>query len=241
MKAPLALLLLISLTVFSPFLQEQQTDREFRNFKGRVKTVTVERANVTQADGKPVEAARQMQQVLTFDANGNLLTDKVYQQGQEFDLRTYSSVDGEWVVKHEVLSKSVVSGVGPGRTSNEPQDSRYSAKIKYEYDSRGNRTAIAWVRPDGVAYLKYVYKLEGNQHEVSVYRENGSFSHGWIDTLDDKGNPVETTNVLPGPKRQSETKSKYTYHEFDSQGNWTKRTETRGDTTRISYRTITYH
>src|ERR671918_83335 len=99
MKLASLALLLLSLTTISPFLQKQQTDREFRGFNGQVKTVTVERAKVTQADGQSVEAAREMHQILTFDADGNLVTDKVYQQGQEFDLRTYSFIDGERVVK----------------------------------------------------------------------------------------------------------------------------------------------
>lgn len=239
MKQASLVLLLISLTTLSAFAQKQQSDREFQGFKGPVKTVTVERAKLTQSPSGPVEADRQPQKMLTFDADGNLLTDKAYQQGEEFDLRTYSVIDGQRVVKHDVLSKNVLRGIGPGTKPGPPRDPRYSAKIKYKYDSKGNRTEMAWVGQDGVTYLKYVYKRDGNRKEVSVYRQDGSFSHGYVDVLDDKGNEVESTDVLKKP--YSGGKSKYTYLEFDSQGNWIKRTESRGDSSWISYRTITYY
>lgn len=229
-------LLLVSLTI-SASAQKQQSDREFQRLKGPVKTVTVERAKLTQSAAGSVEAARQTQKMLSFDADGNLLVDKAYQQGEEFDVRTYSVIDGERVVKHDVLSKNILRG--PSTRPDGPRDPRYSAKIKYKYDSHGNRTEMAWLHPDGVPALRYVYKLKGNQKEVLVYREDGSFSHGYRDTLDDKGNEIESTDVL----RQSNSgmKSKYTYLEFDSHGNWSKRTETRGDSSWITYRTITYY
>ena len=232
-------LLLILLTTLSVFAQKQQSDREFQRFKGPVKAVTVERAKLTQSANGPVEAAREPFKMLTFDADGNLLTDKAYSQGEEFDIRTYQVIDGERVVKLDVLTKRVLSGVGPGNSSGKPRDPRYSAKIKYKYDSQGNRTEMAWVDQDGVPSLRYVYKQDGNRKEVSVHRADGSFSHGYVDTLDDKGNEVESMGLSRQPN--AGTKSKYTYLEFDSQGNWIKRSEQRGDSSWITYRTITYY
>jgi hypothetical protein len=98
---------------------------------------------------------------------------------------------------------------------------------------------MAWVRTNGAPSLRYVYKREGNRREVSVLREDGSLSHGWIDIVDNKGNEVETTNI--SPSSPSRLKRTYTYLEFDSQGNWIKRAEKDGDSSRIIYRTITYH
>lgn len=232
-------LLLISLTALSAFAQKQQSDREFQRFKGPVKAVTVERAKVTESASGPVEGARQTNKMLTFDADGNLLTDKAYSQGEEFDIRTYKVIDGERVVKLDVLTKRVLSGVGPGNPSGKPSDPRYSAKIKYKYDSQGNRTEMTWVDPGDVPTLRYVYRHEGNRKEVSVYRSDGSFSHGYVDTLDEKGNEVETESLNRQPN--AGTKTKYTYLEFDSQGNWIKRSEQRGDSSWITYRTITYY
>ena len=241
MKYASLALLLISLTALSAFAQKQQSDREFQRFKGPVKAVTVERAKVTQSASGPVEVARQMYKMLTFDTDGNLLTDKAYSQGEEFDVRTYFVIDGERVVKHDVLTKRVLSGVGPGNPSGKPKDPRYSAKIKYKYDNQGNRTEMAWVDPGGVPTLRYVYNLEGNRKEVSVYRADSSFSHGYVDVLDDKGNEVESMSVVRQPNSNPSPTTKYTYLEFDTQGNWTKRSEQRGESSWLTYRTITYY
>ena len=237
MKQVSLALLMLSLTAVSAFAQKQQSDREFQGFKGAVKSVTIERAKLTKSGDTTVEAARQPYKMHTFDTDGNLILDKAYDhRGEEFDLRTYSYVDGERVVKHDVLSKNVIVGTSkkPG-----PDERRYSAKIKYKYDSQGRRIEKAWLHPDGRPALRYVYKLEGNRKEVSVYRDDNSFSHGYVDTVDDKGNEVESTDVLPN--RPSGVKTKYTYLEFDSQGNWTKRTESRGDSSWMTYRAITFY
>lgn len=98
---------------------------------------------------------------------------------------------------------------------------------------------MAWVDPGDVPTLRYVYKHEGNRKEVAVYRTDGSFSHGYVDILDDKGDEVESMSLNRQPN--ASTKTKYTYLEFDSQGNWIKRSEQRGDSSWISYRTITYY
>ena len=241
MKRATLTLLLISLTTLSAFAQKKQSDREFEGFRGQVKTVTEERAELQQSGDTAVEAARKRNKMITFDTDGNLVTDKAYdQRGEEFDVRTYSFIDGERFVKHDVLSKNVIAvAPAPGKQSKQPRDPRYSARIKYKYDSQGNQIEMAWLHPDGRPNLRYVYKREGNRKEVMVYREDGSLSHGWVEKLDDKGNEVETTDVVPGyPPR---AKTTYTYLEFDSQGNWTKRKQSRGDSSSITYRTITYY
>lgn len=242
MKQAFLALLLVSLSTFSVPAQKKQSDREFEGFRGQVKTVIEEKAELKQSGGKAVEAPKKPRNILTFDADGNLVSDKVYDHlGDEFDMRTYSFLDGERVVKHEVLSKSVIRvTAGPRTQATQPADPRYTAKIRYKYDSQGNQTEKAWLYSDGSPGLRYAYKREGNRSEEMVYRPDGSISHGSVHKLDDKGNEVETSSVAvrgypPFPK------TTYTYLEFDSQGNWTKRKESRGDTTSITYRTITYH
>ena len=148
-----------------------------------------------------------------------------------------SVVDGERVVKHDVLARSGI-GVGPG-PGNQPRDPRYSARIKYKYDGQGNQVEKAWLHADGRPHLRYVYKRESDRKEVKVYRADGSLSHGWTQKLDDKGNEVESTDVVPG--YPPFPKTTYTYLEFDSQGNWTRRKQVRGNSTSITYRTITYY
>lgn len=240
MKQTSLALLLVSLITVSAFAQKNQSDREFQGFRGPVIKVTVERAELKQSGDTAVEAGRLPQKMLIFDTEGNLVSDKAYdQRGEEFDVRTYSVIDGERVVKHDVLSKNVLRGSGTSdKQPGKPRDPRYTVKLKYKYDSQGNRTEMAWLDADGRPTLRYVYKREADRKEVMVYRQNGSLSHGYVDKLDDKGNELETTSVSPSDP--SSPKTTYTYLEFDSQGNWTKRREARGDSSSIKYRTITY-
>jgi YD repeat-containing protein len=233
-------LLLVLLSTASAFAQKNQSDREFQGFRGSVIKVTVERAELKQSGGTAVEARRQRQKMLVFDTEGNLVSDKgYYPPGVEFDVRTYSVIDGERVVKHEVFTKFVPPGIGtPNRQSDKPRDSRYTAKLRYQYDSQGNRTEMAWIATDARLTARYVYKREADRKEVMVYRQDGSLNYGYVNKLDDKGNELETTEVWPGyPPR---FKTTYTYLEFDSQGNWIKRKEAHLDSSSIQYRKITY-
>jgi hypothetical protein len=241
MKHAFLALLLVSIGTSSTLAQKKQSDREFEGFHGPVKTVSVENVELKQSGGTAVEGDRKPHKMLTFDPDGNLVSDKAYDHnGQEFDVRTYSFIDGERVVKHDVLSKNVIRvTAGPRKQDKRPADPRYSAKIKHKYDSQGNQTEKAWLYSDGRPGLRYAYKREGNRSEEMVYRPDGSLSHGSKSKLDDKGNEVETTDVVPG--YPPFPKTTYTYLEFDSQGNWIKRKQSRGDSTSITYRTITYH
>ena len=118
-------LLLVSLSTSPAYAQKNQSDREFQGFRGQVKAVTVERAEVKQLGNTQVEADRLAQKILTFDADGNLLSDKAYSQGEEFDIRTYSVIDGERVVKHDVLTKKVLMmAPPPGKKTGPPHDPR---------------------------------------------------------------------------------------------------------------------
>ena len=90
MKPIFLTLLLISLSTFSAVGQKKQSDREFEGFRGPVKTVTVERAELKQSGDATVEAARKPHKTFTFDADGNFVSDKAYnERGEEFDVRTY--------------------------------------------------------------------------------------------------------------------------------------------------------
>lgn len=137
-------LLLTSLTTFPTFAQKPQSDREAEGFKGKVKTVTVEVSLINESTGKP-ESTRQRGSMESFDADGNLTEHKTYDPwGDVLATLTYSFLDGERVVKRDILSKRmmVVRPVAPGKAPTRPSDPRYTAKIKYKYDSQGIRTEM---------------------------------------------------------------------------------------------------
>jgi hypothetical protein len=74
---------------------------------------------------------------------------------------------------------------------------------------------------DGEILERSVYKYEGNQKEKLVYSENGSLVRRNLYILDDKGNVIEDTGFTRDGSVYA--KRSYTY-EFDSNGNWIKRT-----------------
>ena len=244
MKQLLLALLLTSLTTLPTFAQKQQSDREAEGFKGKVKTVTIEISLIDKSTGKP-ESTRQRGRMETFDVDGNLTEHKTYDPwGDVLATLTYSFLDGERVVKREIQSKRmmVVTPVTPGKEPTRPSDPRYTARIKYKYDSQGIRTEMVWVNSDGSPGVTRVYRLTGNEKEESVYSEGGSLSEKYTYKFDDKGNEVERLGVLydtPGGLMQSKTT--YAYQKFDSQGNWIARRESSRDSSWIIYRTITYH
>ena len=69
--------------------------------------------------------------------------------------------------------------------------------------------------------MRTVYKYKANEKEQLDYSDDGSLSQRVVYTLDNKGNAVEET--VFNEKGEARYKISYTY-EFDSNGNWTKRT-----------------
>jgi hypothetical protein len=246
----LFLTVLLSLPLALPAsAQKQQSDREAEGLKGAVKTVTTETSEPKRPSGK---SGRKPMSTLTFDVDGNLALRKDYaDRGEAAEFFTYSFLHGERVVSTEVVMRNdsiAVAPPAPAEESKRPSDQRYTYKLKYKYDDNGNRTEETWFYRDGSPYVRYVYKLKGNRKEELFYLEDGWLTKKFIYTLDGKGNEVEMIGYISvdGPIDQKVT---YSYLEFDPQGNWIQRSESRGDEKskfaprpwRVTYRTITYH
>jgi hypothetical protein len=248
-KRTLLLLSLSSTLALAALPQKQQLDTEAEGFKGRVKSIFIEHSELKQSSGKSGESARRPAQKLSFDSNGNLTVDVQYDPGGElFDSRTYLFIDGQRVVKHEILTKHFLTLSDPrAEPRSRPYDPRYSWKIEYKFDSEGHRTEVAWLYSDGSSHLRYVDTLHGNRKERLVYSEDGSVNQKYSSTLDDKGNEVESVSYNVNDD-SVDYKWNYTYLEFDSQGNWIKRLASLGKRenfkpkpVKITYRTITYY
>jgi hypothetical protein len=100
---------------------------------------------------------------------------------------------------------------------------------------------------NGEILERSVYKSEGTQKEEMVYSEDGSLVRRALYILDDKGNEIENTGFMPDGSVYA--KRSYTY-EFDSNGNWIKRTSSgnvvsaerlRREPPSVLLRTITYY
>lgn len=244
MKQLFLALLLTSLIAPSPILQNQQLDREVKGFKGKVKSVDRAISMIKESSGQP-ESTRQRVSTDEFDASGNLTVEKVYDPfGDVLALLTYSYLDGERVVKREFKSKRmmVTTPVAPGNEPTRTPDPRYTAKLRYKYDSNGNRIESTWVYSDGSPSTKEVYTFSGKEREELRYAADGSLTLKYVYKLDDRGNEVERFAIqYESPRGPLQGRTNYSYVEFDSQGNWTKRMESQGNVSWIIYRTITYY
>jgi hypothetical protein len=242
MKSLILVLFLTSLLAPSVSVQKQQTDRETRNLKGNVKRVESETSRMDQTSNRP-ERARQRTSREEFDASGNLTVETRYDQyGDIVSILTYSYLDGERVVKEQTRDKRGLSvrprNPGPRRAPDPP----YTAKLQYKYDSNGNRIETTQVFSNGSPPTKQVYSYGSNQREEQIYSADGALTYKFAHKLDDKGNEVETVTTRYEDSRDPlQATTTYKYLEFDSQGNWTKRVESRGNESWITYRTIIYH
>lgn len=236
MKQLLLLLFLTSLLAPSVSVQKQQLDREAKNLKGNVKTVESE---ISQVD----KSARQRTSREEFDASGNLTVETRYDPyGDVLAVLTYSYLDGERVVKEQTKDRRGLGvrprNPGPSRAPDPP----YTAKLQYKYDSNGRRIETTQVFSNGSPSTKQVYSYSSNQREEQIYSAEDALTYKFRHKLDDKGNEVETVTTRYEDSRDPlQATTTYKYLEFDAQGNWTKRMESRGNESWIIYRTITYH
>lgn len=229
-------LLLFLTSLLAPSVLGQKPDRENQNFKGNVKSVESE---ISPVDKK----AHQRTSREEFDASGNLTVETRYDQyGDVVAVLTYSYLDGERVVKEQTKDKRGLGvrprNPGPSRAPDPP----YTAKLQYKYDNNGNRIETTQVFSNGSPATKQVYSYSSNQREEQIYSADGALTYKFAHKLDDKGNEVETVTTRYEDSRDPfQATTTYKYLEFDSQGNWTRRMESRGNDSWIMHRTITYH
>ncbi|HEX5706174.1 MAG TPA: hypothetical protein VFX96_02690 [Pyrinomonadaceae bacterium] len=233
-----------------PVAKKLKSDAQDDGLAGRVKSVLIERENLS---GTSVVGRRKPSQMEHYDERGNMTRRELYDyKGNLFEITVYGYLDGERasaykIVEHE-YSPPVGVIAGPPAPAKK-RDMRYHYKYKYAYDDAGRLAEEVYVNNAGETWMRYVYKFSGNQKENLVYSANGSLNQKYVETLDAKGNKVEESfyDVKTDKVR---TKYSYTYDAFDAQGNWTKRTASKwveqdGKPSlvpdHVTYRTITYY
>lgn len=242
MKPLLLLLFLTSLLAPSALAQQRHLDRETRNLKGNVKSV--ERTTSQNDNSSDRQApARQRVSREEFDTSGNLTVETIYDpDGDVVAVLTYGFLDGERVVKEQNKDMRGLGvrprNPGPSRAPDPP----YTVKLQYKYDSNGKPIETTQIFSNGSPPTKQVYKYSSGVYEEQLYSADGTLTYKFVRKLDDKGNEVETvTTRYEDPRNPIHATTTYKYLEFDSQGNWTKRRESRENESRIIYRTIIYY
>ncbi len=251
--------------------QQRQTDRDFQGLKGPVKSVSVEKAMLKEQAGRQVEEPqRLMDEGATYDAEGNLVNDESYDEdGTLFVKKVYSQSGAVRVVDTYAryptihLPPNPSTGapaltIGPPR---QPKGSRSAPnlsemehkvdKYKYKYDDKGNISELTMER-GGVVRRRVVYSLKAGGKEVLSYVDGKKLDYRRVETLDARGNVVESTATdVRDDDDGGDYIEKYSYtaYEFDARGNWVKRVKSAWESEegkpryvplQVEYRTIVY-
>lgn len=206
------------------------SDAQDEGLRGRVKTVFTESQDLS---GTWTVQTRKPNSMDYYNERGNLTKRESYDyKGNLREITAYGYLDGARVSDSESIQQEYNPPpimIGPPAGEATPKyDPRYSHKFTFKYDEKKRLTEKTWIGNDGKLWLRYVYKYTGSQREELVYSADGSLNQRYLSILDDKDNEVEETIF---ETRDGSIRSKHSYaYEFDSQGNWTKRTTSKSVT-----------
>jgi hypothetical protein len=232
-----------------PMAPKIASDLADDGLRGRVNTLFWEAQRIS---GTAPAAARKPRSMEYYDERGNQTRRDLYDfKGNLLEITVYGYIDGTRVSRSEIIQQEYNPPpimVAPSGEAPPKRDPRYAVRYTYQYDNKKRLTEMSILGNDGKLRLRYVYKYTDRQKEEWVYSENGSLNQHYLSTLDEQGNEVERTTFKTFP---GTTESKYAYvYEFDSQGNWIKRTGSEWVTNdgrsyyepdNVHYRTITYY
>ncbi len=207
--------------------QQRKSDLEHAGLLGRVKTVKVEEAKLSNKSGKPVEGKRVLLEIQSYGENGRLAKSVRIDAGQRGDYFYSYDASGN---RLELIRSSVSSS---------------HVKTEFKYDANGNRLEEVQTADEGlVDKTVNVYDAKGRCTERRLFNKQGLFARRTYTYAAD-ANPIEEAEY--DPKGALVGKQTYSY-ELDSTGNWIKRiTSTQGmsngkpvtEPADATYRTIT--
>jgi hypothetical protein len=236
-----------------PLVAKERSDAEDEGLKGKVKQITDEREETLKGYNISVKT---LARVDYFDQKGNFVQRNFFDAlGIPYLIVMYGFIDGKRVSKSKYIEWEGDTSpllAAPKTKTDEPlkkADSRYQFSFEYKYID-GKLDEERAISSTGELAKRYVYKRTNNQVEHLVYTKDGELEQRSLFTLDKDGNKIEV--IFFGLKNYDiygDAKYRYTY-EFDNQGNWIKRTETRERTKNgitsamqpaVTNRTIIYH
>lgn len=225
------------------------SDADDEGLRGRVKSV---RTDIQYLSELPFPELRNRYFLTTYNEKGNKLRTEAYDFKNNLSLITvYGYLDGARVSAVKLVqrdySPTVAIGGGGSLPLNRKMDPRYQQKFEFKYDDKKRLLERIEFLSNGEISRRYVYKYDGSQKEEAAYLGSGSLTGRDVYTLDDKGNVTKRTDF----NREGSLTSTTTYtYEFDSNGNWTKRTSSpdikderlrRLNPPTVHLRTITYY
>ena len=236
----------------TPVTPRAGSDAGDEGLRGPVKSVRVE---IRYESETPLTREEMQSWLTTYNEKGNILRTESYDFKNNLQAITaYGYLDGHRVSAFKFIQRGygpapgIGAGIGrAGSFSNRKMDPRYQHRFEFKYDEKKRLTEKTDFMSNGDFLERRVYKYDGNKKEELVYSGDGSLIRRYLYTLDDKGNEIEQTFFKDDGS--PDWKNLYKF-EFDSNGNWTKRTVSRdiiSDRLRkpiprsVHLRTITYY
>lgn len=209
--------------------QQRKSDLEHAGLLGKVKTVKVEEAKLSNKSGKPVEGKRVQLETQSYGENGMLVK----------AVRIDAGMRGEYFYSYDAKGSRIELIRNSISSSH--------VKTEFKYDANGNRLEEVQTGDDGlVGKVLCVYDAKGRSTETRLYNKQGLFARRTYKYAAD-ANPTEEAEY--DPKGALVGKQSYSY-DLDPTGNWIKRiTSTQGmsngkpvsEPAEATYRTITYY
>ena len=229
MRRLIILLMLAATIIGRSDAQQKKSDLEHAGLLGKVKTIKVEEAKLSNKDGKRVEGKRAQLETVNYGENGMLTKAVRNDKDQRNDYFYNYESNGN---RLELIRNSVTS---------------WRVKTEFKYDANGNRIEEVQTGDDGlVGKTSYVYDAKGRVTESKSYNKQGMYARRTYSYGADS-NPTQEAEY--DPKGALAGKQTYTY-ELDSTGNWTKRVTSAQinsngkqviEPAEVTYRTITYY
>jgi antitoxin component YwqK of YwqJK toxin-antitoxin module len=257
MSKQVGALLLFFIISSTSFAAQKKTGREKAGLFGPVETVRLEQSEIREQDGIPVESPRRLESVTTYDEKGNEIELSNYFNGTLQNKRTTAyDYPGNitWTYynpKGAVMSRTIIKSDDSERTTGiftyDANDS-LTCQQNYVYDQRGNllESSSSFINNRALSSKTvHTYDDEGRPTATRVYDANGILKQESAHTR--AGTKVVTHNKDGSTKKWEANFSDLSF-EFDSHGNWTKRSHRRKITEsgkiteliEVTYRSITY-
>lgn len=233
-----------------PVVKFPKSDVELSNLKGKVKIVVEESEDLT---GDSFQQGKIFLSEFFYNEKGFQTKEIRYDyQGNPFQIAVYGFINGVLVAKFGSIRYSYNPPAILRPPNNEPvkaKDPRYDLKFENIFDARGRLKESKYYRNDGELSSKTMTRYEGNKVETLNYNKQGELVSKSLQTLDDKGNLIESVSQTLKPQNP-ERQYSYKYESFDAKGNWTKRILSEWVTeegksfykpVKIHYRTFNYY
>jgi antitoxin component YwqK of YwqJK toxin-antitoxin module len=220
--------------------QKRKSDWEHDGLIGRVRRIREEIATMQSDSGTWKEGRRKIVKTTGYDRDGNVREEIFGRRPTERHFSYYYTKEGERVQNYYGL------GLRPDSSFNDI--AQIGVRTRFKYDADGNRVEEATYRHgDLMGKVTTAYDSAGKKHEQNVYDRDGRTIARLIFNYDEKGN-LALVSDFTSPSALK-IKEAYAY-EFDSIGNWIKRTTSRPvrdrypirmEPVEVTYRTISYY